>query len=212
MLSLEVKAGSGSGRRLSPADVPGYLRSLVPRRVRELRQAGEQALKEYMDVVAAEMGKRSATPYAPGARADGVQQRSGRAHDALTTYKTKDTADGAEAKFTVPGYLKAHEYGAMIRARASTYLAIPLPAALNADGTPKHFRAREWDRTFVIKSRRGNLLVVRHAGRRRYESLYILKKHARIPAQLGMRKTMVRLGPSFKKNMLRLIAAEQFHI
>ena len=208
---VNARGESNPPRPIPHAQLPGYIRELLPKRKERLLEAGEQALKEYMDAVAQEMGKRTGTPYAPGAQPAGLQRRSGRAHEALTTYKTKEIAGGAEAKFTVPGYLKAHEYGAIIRARHAKYLAIPLPAALNADGTPKHFRARAWDRTFIIKSRRGNLLVVRRTGRGRYENLYLLRKTTIIPAELGMRRTMYRLTSVFKARLLKLIAAERLH-
>lgn len=89
--------------------MPAYLMGLVSRRVRELQEAGEQALKEYMDVVAHEMGKRTGTPYAPDAQPMGLQRRSGRTHASVTTCTMKDIRGGTETKFMLPGYLKAQE-------------------------------------------------------------------------------------------------------
>ena len=68
-------------------------------------------------------------------------------------------------------------------------MTIPLDAALNANGTPKKKRARDWKDTFVAKSKRGNLIIFQKRGRR-IVPLYVLKKRVRIPARLGLRKEL----------------------
>lgn len=85
------------------------------------------------------------------------------------------------------GSLSFHETGGTIRARGGGYLTIPLPAALDPRGVPLRQRARQWDNTFVRRSRKGNLLIFRRIpGARDLTPLYILKTEVHIPARLGM--------------------------
>jgi hypothetical protein len=65
-------------------------------------------------------------------------------------------------------------------------LTIPLPAALDARGVPRKRSARDWDNTFVQKSRRGNLLIFQRRGRE-IVPLYALKPEVRVRARLGVR-------------------------
>jgi hypothetical protein len=92
-------------------------------------------------------------------------------------------------------YGRIHETGGTIRAKNGKYLTIPLPAALNSDGTPKKRSAREWDRTFVRESKAGNLLIFQKRGSG-IVPLYVLKKKVRIPARLGLGDTL-KTGTSY---------------
>ena len=85
------------------------------------------------------------------------------------------------------GALSFHEEGGTIRASGSGYLTIPLPAALDPRGVPIRERARDWDFTFVKRSRKGNLLIFRRIpGARELTPLYVLKTSVYIRPRLGM--------------------------
>jgi hypothetical protein len=85
-------------------------------------------------------------------------------------------------------YLNIHEYGGVIRATNAQFLTIPLPEALNSNGTPKFMSARQWNDTFVALSKKGNLIIFQRRGRE-IVPLYVLKKQVTIRARLGLRKT-----------------------
>lgn len=85
------------------------------------------------------------------------------------------------------GSLSFHEEGGTIRASGAGYLTIPLPPALDTRGVPLRKRARDWDFTFVKRSKKGNLLIFRRIpGARELTPLYILKKSVFIRPRLGM--------------------------
>lgn len=155
-----------------------------------LMDIGERALKEYFEGVHAAMAKRHSTPYAPGAQTPGLQRRSGDALKALTTHKMARHDSMIEGRMTLPSYLLMHEYGGLVKPKGGRYIAVPLPAALNPDGTPKEETVRGWHKSFVIKSRGGNVLIVKRGPRGNITPLYVLKPYVRIPATMGLRKTM----------------------
>lgn len=85
------------------------------------------------------------------------------------------------------GSLSFHEQGGTIRATRAQFLTIPLPAALDPRGVPLRQRARQWDNTFVRRSRKGNLIIFRSLpGRNDLVPLYLLKKSVYIKPRLGM--------------------------
>jgi hypothetical protein len=112
--------------------------------------------------------------------------------------------NGAEGFFRLNRYMAMHEKGGVIRAKTSNYLTIPLPAALNGNGTPRQLSARQWQGTFVARSRAGNLIIFQKRGRD-IVPLYVLKKSIRIRARLGLKKTLQRLRPLFRRGMMQRI-------
>lgn len=105
--------------------------------------------------------------------------------------------------------MSVHEKGATIRPKRAQYLTIPLPAAMDSRGVPLRKRARDWDNTFVARSRKGNLLIFRKEGRG-IVPLYVLKKEVRIPPRLGMEKDMrENFLPYFEKKAFEAIS-DQF--
>lgn len=88
------------------------------------------------------------------------------------------------------GFWAIHETGGTVRPTRSKYLTIPLPGALNSDGTPIRATARAWENTFVARSKRGNLLIFQKRGGRGIVPLYLLKESVTIPARLGMADTI----------------------
>jgi len=89
------------------------------------------------------------------------------------------------------GDLSFHEKGGTIKAKGK-YLTIPLPAAMDPRGVPLKKRARDWDHTFVRRSKKGNLLIFRKLpGANELTPLYILKPSVFIKPRLGMEPTIM---------------------
>jgi len=77
----------------------------------------------------------------------------------------------------------------VVRPKRGKYLTIPLPAALNPSGTLKQ-SARAYEDSFVLRSKKGNLLIVRTKGNGEIEPLFVLKEQVTIPGnRLGFRAT-----------------------
>lgn len=89
---------------------------------------------------------------------------------------------------------RVHEYGTRgaggtlpdIKPRNAQWLTVPLPAAQDARGVTRA-PARAYTNAFVIKSKKGNLLIVekRTSG---LVPLFVLKKRVAIPPRLELRK------------------------
>ena len=106
------------------------------------------------------------------------------------------------------GNMTVHETGGSIRPRRSRFLTIPLPAAMNSRGQPLRQRARDWDNTFVQRSRRGNLLIFQRNGPN-ITPLYLLKPSVRIRPRLGLEDSVIKNGlPWFERRAFEEIARE----
>ena len=88
--------------------------------------------------------------------------------------------------------------------------AAALPAALNSHGTPRTKGPRDWQNTFVAKSKAGNLIIFQKRGSQ-IMPLYVLKTSVTIKPRLGMKKTLDAGLPYFVDRamdaMVRDIAA-----
>ena len=208
--SFASKAKSATGSKILSATqislTPGQiaLRGLHRLNKAALLDAGEKALEEFFTQVSEDMKAKHSRPYAPGAQNAGLQRRSGNALSALSRHSMTRSMSSVEGKMTLPFYLKQQEYGGILRAKSGGYIAVPLPAALNADGTPKRRRASDWGSSFVIKSKAGNLLIVQKS-RAGLTPLYALKKFVRITPELGMLKSFRRGQPHLTDKLLELI-------
>jgi hypothetical protein len=96
------------------------------------------------------------------------------------------------------GSMTVHETGAVIRARNARYLTIPFRAALDSRGMPLRQRARDWDNTFIARSRRGNLIIFRKETGGTITPLYLLKSSVEIPRRLGLGDAFERMIPRFQ--------------
>lgn len=70
-------------------------------------------------------------------------------------------------------YSRILEKGGVIRPKRKQWLTIPLPGVKGA--------ARNYPDAFVIKSKKGNLLIVQKKGRSGLVPLFVLKKSVKIP-------------------------------
>jgi hypothetical protein len=87
-----------------------------------------------------------------------------------------------------------------IRPKRAQFLTIPLPAAKTAAGAGSG-RARDFPDTFIIKSKRGNTLIVRRAGGKGIIPLFVLKKQVTIPARVHPEDIRKAIAPKIKKDL-----------
>jgi len=149
---------------------------------------GDKAMRGYIDKTTKALEDRHNRP-AGGTTARALARITGEGIDRLRAYEVRTEGDDVLGVVTLNQYMKSHEFGGVIKAAGDGYLTVPLPAALNADGTPKRWSARGWRGAFVIKSRRGNLVIVRQEGRK-LVPLYVLRKSIKHRARLGLRVEM----------------------
>lgn len=160
-----------------------------------------------LDNVIQKLRSRHRHPYRLGAKSGAtLRMRSGTALASLNSNVTGSSLGRLRGGISGVGYLGIHETGGVITARKSQYLAIPLPAALNSDGTPKKPGPRHWEGAFVIESKRGNALIVLQKGRD-LVPLYALKYSVKIPPRLGLGKTAVSELETFTQEAVDIIAS-----
>jgi hypothetical protein len=149
-------------------------------------------LLEYLQAIANALAKKHGTPWPGGTTPTTLSKRSGKGVASIKSSVRVSGNSLASIRGLIGGaaHLRIQETGGTITPKKSKYLTIPLPAALNANGTPKKKSARQWANTFVIKSKKGNLLIVRKVGTS-IEPLYVLKKSVYIPPRLGMERALV---------------------
>lgn len=152
-------------------------------------------LSRYLEAVRESLRRRHSTPFAhpanaPATGSESLLRRTGQGIDGVRVQITKaGTLAGLRGVLAVPFPLAVHEDGATISPRTAKYLAIPMPAALDSRGVPLRPRPRDWDRTFVHRSRAGNLLIFRRDGGR-IVPLYLLKREVRLPPRLKAMATL----------------------
>lgn len=150
-------------------------------------------LKQYLMAAIRAAEKRHSRAWPGGTGEKRLSLRSGRLLQSLKE-GVRVTGDSfAEVRGEIWGifYARTQEFGAYIVPVRAQYLAIPLPAALDARGVPLKPGPRDWDRTFVITSKKGNLLIVqRLPNGRGIVPLYVLKKEVIIPPRLGIRESL----------------------
>lgn len=149
-------------------------------------------LLSFLNTAAATLAKRHGNPWPGGTSSSSLSRRSGALLDAIKNSVKVYGSTFADITGEIGApviYGRIQEYGGTIRPRNGKYLTIPLPAALNDDGTPKKQSARDWDSTFIIRSRNNSLLIVtKNLGD--IVPLYVLKEEVYIPPRLNMGSTL----------------------
>jgi hypothetical protein len=168
-----------------------------------------RAILETLQLVARKIEARHSNPW-NGQMVNNtlnLQKRSGGIRRIAESIKVKgNTIEMLEGSISTAGFA-IHETGGTIKAKRAKYLTIPLPAAMNSSGVPLRKRARDWDHTFVARSKRGNLLIFRKEAGGGVTPLYLLKPSVRIPARLGLEKTMINEGlPYFERKAFEIIS------
>lgn len=159
----------------------------------------QKTLNAYMAGVIQSVADRSRTPYPAGTSPKGVfpgtlSKRSGKLLAGLNPARIKvtgQTEKDIQVSYTLQGIANVHERGATITPKKAKYLTIPLPPALTSRGLPKKPSARDWKDTFVLKSRKGNLLIVQKQPNGGILPLYVLKKSVTIPKRLGFEEAFL---------------------
>lgn len=169
--------------------------------VKNILAVGERAMRGHLERVTDKLAKRHSR--APGATGAGALAKI--TGGGIKRLQEADVVNaGGEVYGVIPltQAMAVHEFGEVIKAKGAGYLTVPLPAALNADGTPKKPSALLWKKARVIKSRRGNLLIAVRNGRA-WVPLYALKKEVKVPARLGLRKELKK----DRKGLMREVRA-----
>lgn len=163
----------------------------------ELNPLVRTILSDYMKSVVIAVRARMDAPYPGGTSPAGqfpgsLSTRSGRLLSQMTPARINIVGsldNSLDVSFTLPGIAAVHERGATIRPKRAKFLTVPLPGALNANGTPKKPRARDWANTFILQSKKGNLLIMQKQAGGDLLPLYVLKKSVTIPRRLGFAET-----------------------
>jgi len=170
-----------------------FSKSLNTAWVRNLPDVLKRELKAFLDLTARALSQRHGNPWPGGTSGSTLSRRSGALVSAIqnSVKVYGNTLRDIQGTIGAPGLLygRIQETGGVITPKRAQYLTVPLPAALNADGTPKKRSARDWDKTFIIRSKAGNLLIVQKNGRD-LVPLYVLRTSVTIPSRMQMRKTL----------------------
>lgn len=159
-------------------------------------------LKTFLTEVAQEIADRNSNPWPGGTTEKSVSKRSGRLVNAIvrSVKVSGTTLSTIEGTMGGPYYATIQEFGATITPKSADFLAIPLPAALDDKGLPIRRKPRDWDNTFVARTRRGNLVIFQKR-LSQIVPLYVLKASVRIPPRLGMRRTLRENMPRFMERL-----------
>lgn len=180
---------------------------------KKLTKEYERELKGYIERVARNVTdkfkqyKHGKSPY------DRLMNRTGRAKRELRASPTVRRTDGNKfnaayiGRVTGPDYLNIQEDGGWLTAKSGKYITIPLPAALNPNGTPKKRSMSEWRNTFTKKTRKGAIVVFHKKGGKAIP-IYVLKKRVYIKPRLRLGEGFDRAAPYYERKLLDTIQRE----
>lgn len=148
-------------------------------------------IRSFLDTVVGALAQRHSGAWPGGTGPKTLSKRTGNLINSIEkSVRIKGTTFGdleGHISAAFPGIV--HEFGATITPKKAKYLTVPLPAALDGRGVPYKKSARDWDHTFVAKSRKGNLIIFQRRGTQ-IVPLYVLKTSVKIPPRLGMQETL----------------------
>jgi hypothetical protein len=166
-------------------------------------------LREFLDGVADALAQRHGGAWPGGTTTNTLSRRSGAMVQSIV--ESVQVNGRAFDKITgqIGGSMIAamQEFGATITPKTAKYLTVPLPAALDSKGLPRKKSAREWDNTFVARSKAGNLIIFQRDGAK-IVPLFVLKTSVTIPPRLGMRKTLDTGIPYFVERAMDALVRE----
>ncbi len=137
----------------------------------------------------------------PATGSSDLLSRSGGIRRITTLVKSSRDLNLITGTMVVPFPLSVHERGTTIRAKSSQFLTIPLSAALSARGIPLRPKARDWNNTFVQRSKRGNLLIFQRRGAQ-IVPLYLLKRSVTLPPRLKAEETLMAGEDFFVESLI----------
>jgi hypothetical protein len=89
-----------------------------------------------------------------------------------------------------------------IRPKRARYLTVPLEAAKTGAGVARG-RARDFEDTFVARSRAGNLIIFQRQGDGTIAPLFLLLPEVTIPARPALRPTVAYIRPLIVEDLAR---------
>lgn len=167
-------------------------------------------LRRFLQLVAKRLEQMHSSPWNGRVvnPSDNLQKRTGMGLRSI--FDSIKVTGGAASEITgqiSTGTMTIHETGGVITAKTSKYLTIPLPAAMDSRGVPLKRSARDWENTFVQRSRKGNLIIFQRNGKG-IVPLYLLKPSVKIKPRLRMEETIMGELPYFQERLLDIIAEE----
>jgi hypothetical protein len=190
MTQLDTKR---NGKPVSPLSIRDTAARMSDLQKRKVWQAADAELRLLLKRVGDRMKAKHGSQYpAPGA---GLSQRSGKGLEGLTSPEFTNDGRGLTATLTMPRYLKYHEVGGTIRPHS----------ALNGDGTPKRYSARQWANTFLVKGSGGGWTICTKQGRR-IVPLYVLRTSINLTPRLGLREAFRKESRAFLKGLAKRFA------
>lgn len=189
----------------------GYLANDLEKKFDGAAEIISKELRGWLEDVAEALELRHSGAWPGGTGEKTMSKRSGwmleQIKDSITV--TGNTIPTIEGTISVPYERRIHENGGVIKAKNVKYLTVPLPAALDSKGIPLKKKAKDWQNTFVIKTKAGKLIIVQKDGIQ-LKYLYVLKPDVYIPPRLGLWDTMWagrtlltdRLADALLKNLL----------
>lgn len=162
-------------------------------------------LKNALDKLFKDLATRHGTAWPEGTTSATLSVRSGAGlrsiKDSIAVTATANEVTGSIS----PAKLTVHEHGATVTAKRAQYLTIPLRAAMDSRGVPLRSKARDWDNTFIARTKRGNLIIFQRQTGGRIIPLYLLRKSVKIPARLGMADMFEQMLPYFERRMIEAL-------
>lgn len=106
-------------------------------------------------------------------------------------YKSSVEVGSGVAGKKAPVYARPLEKGKTIRPKKAKMLTIPLPGIKGV--------AANFPDAFIIKSKKGNVLLVEKKGKKGLRPLFVLKKSVKIPAKHWLSDSMKEMRPDLIK-------------
>ncbi|MCH7510985.1 MAG: hypothetical protein IIB19_01330 [Chloroflexi bacterium] len=165
-----------------------------------------RGLQRYLDEVRRALIRRHGKPFSnptnvPATGSSDLLSRSGGIKRITTLVKSSKDLNLISGTMIVPFPISVHERGTTITARSAKFLTIPLSAALSARGIPLRPKARDWNNTFVQRSKRGNLLIFQRRGAQ-IVPLYLLKRSVTLPPRLKAEETLMAGEDFFVESLI----------
>lgn len=191
------------------------LGTAVGKSIQPLSLIVRKELESFTKTVGAALAKRHSSAWSAGTRLPAgdrtgkLARRSGTLQQALQNLGTVEGSEIEDLQVTlsIPEPYGIHEFGGRVRAKRAKYLTIPLPAALDSSGVPLKRKARDWQNTFVAKTKKGNLMIFQRRGKE-VVPLYLLRKEVMIPQRLGLKVTAETALPFFAERAIDRMVKE----
>lgn len=193
-LELEVQAG---GKRKTFKDAAAGIQAFSGGAVSfdKMDPIIKKMMRNFLNALAGDMRTRHGGAWPGGTGTSTLSKRTGRLVESIakSVRVTGKFSGAGEVRGQIGSplvYASTQEFGATIRPKRAKWLTVPLPAAMDKRGIMLLPKARDYPRTFIAKSRKGNLLIFQKIGKRKIIPLFVLKKSVKIPPRLNLGKAL----------------------